>query len=368
MSDLISAIFPGRYVQGAGALATLPEELSKLGRRPFVIGSERARRIVREGADDGLDAATFEPFGGESSDREIGRLAEAARRASSDVVAGAGGGKAIDTAKAVAHAIGAPVAIVPTIASTDAPTSAVAVIYADDGIFERYLFLPRNPDLVLVDTAVIAEAPVRFLVAGMGDALSTWFEAEACRRSGSPNMTGRRPPVAARAITRLCYDVLLADAVQAKADAESGTVTPAVERVVEANTLLSGLGFESGGLAAAHAIHNGLTALAETHHIWHGEKVAFGVLAELYLRSESAEQVAEVYALCESIGLPTTLAALGLPEPTDDQLRRVAVRATAAGETVYHEPVEVTPGRVARALRLADAEGRRRLATAGAAR
>ena len=49
------------------------------------------------------------------------------------------------------------------------------------------------------------------------------------------------------------------DGVAAARDVEVDALTPALERVVEANTLLSGLGFESGGLCIAHAVHNGLT-------------------------------------------------------------------------------------------------------------
>lgn len=56
-------------------------------------------------------------------------------------------------------------------------------------------------------------------------------------------------------------------------------MTPALEHIVEANILLSGLGFESGGLASCHAIHNGFTVLEQTHKYYHGEKVAFGTLA-----------------------------------------------------------------------------------------
>src|SRR5208283_79977 len=130
---------------------------------------------------------TVERFGGESSQEEVDRLTNVAKAQGCDVVVGIGGGKAIDTAKAVGYGVQAGVAIVPTIASTDAPTSAVAVIYTSDGAFLRYLFLPRNPDLILVDTGVIAKAPVRYLVAGMGDALSTWFEAESCRTAYAPN-------------------------------------------------------------------------------------------------------------------------------------------------------------------------------------
>jgi glycerol dehydrogenase len=83
-----------------------------------------------------------------------------------------------------------PVAIAPTIASTDAPCSALSVIYTDSGEFDRYLMLPHNPNMVIVDTKVVAGAPARLLAAGIGDALATWFEARACSRSGATTMAG----------------------------------------------------------------------------------------------------------------------------------------------------------------------------------
>lgn len=138
----------------------------------------------------------------------------------------------------------------PTIASTDAPCSALSVIYSDEGVFEKYLFLPANPNMVLVDTTIVAAAPVRLLVAGMGDALATYFEARACEASGATNCVGGKTTLAAMGLARLCYDTLLEDGVKAKLAVENGVCTKAVEHVIEANTYLSGLGFESGGLAA----------------------------------------------------------------------------------------------------------------------
>ena len=273
-----------------------------------------------------------------------------------------GGGKVLDAGKAVAHAANARLMIVPTIASTDAPCSAVSVIYTPEGAFKRYLFFPRNPDLVLVDTAVIARAPKRFLVSGIGDALSTWFEADACRRACAPNQAGGLSTLAAGALARLCYDTILEFGVAALRSAEAGVATPALERVVEANTLLSGLGFESAGLASAHSIHNGLTRLAGTHDFYHGEKVAIGVQAGLFLADRPPALMEEVYTFCESVGLPTTLAQIGLPNASDADLREVATAACAEGETIHHEAVPVTPERVFAALRAADSYGRQRAA------
>ena len=356
---ITTSIFPGRYVQGAGALNCLGEEAARLGRTPFVIADPVADDLKHETIAQSLaelDVA-LERFSGECSEAEIERLAGLSASHSSDVVIGIGGGKALDAAKAVAHERALPVVIVPSLASTDAPCSALSVIYTPDGGFERYLFLPKNPDVVVVDTAFVAEAPPRFLVAGMGDALATWFEAESCRIRRAANMTGRLGTMTAYALARLCYDTLMEYGRLALTACERGVVTPALDHVVEANTLLSGLGFESGGLAACHAIHNGLTTQRETHDYWHGEKVAIGVLASLFLTDQTADQIDEVYDFCRDIGLPTTLADIGLGEASDHQLVEIATAACAEGETIHNEPHDVTPERVVWALKAADAEG-----------
>lgn len=358
-----TAIFPGRYVQAEGAIADLGEEIRPLGSKALlIVGKTAETNIVPVylPAWKKVIDMTVERFGGESSDAEIQRLTEVAKAQGCDVVVGMGGGKALDTAKAVGYAVQARTAIVPTIASTDAPTSAVAVIYTGDGTFLRYLFLPRNPDLVLVDTQVIAEAPVRYLVAGMGDALSTWFEADSCRTAYAPNQCGGLGTLAGYALARLCYDTIREHGVAARMACEQKVVTPALAHVVEANTLLSGLGFESAGLAAAHSIHNGLTRLPATHGYFHGEKVAIGTLASLFLADRPSRDIDEVYGFCESVGLPTTLADIGISDATDDDLRIVAEAACAEGETIHHEPCPINVDAVVAALKTADHYGRSR--------
>jgi len=361
---LTTTIFPGRYVQGYDALQSLGEEVKRFGKKALLLVDPFVHENILssfEGTLDGVLDYHTEPFRGESSDEEIERVADIVRSRGLEVVVGIGGGKTLDTAKAVAYHTERPTVIVPTIASTDAATSALAVIYTPEGEFDRYLFLPHNPELVLVDTHVIANAPVEFLVSGMGDALATWFEAESTRQAYAPNMTGNLGSMTAYALARLCFDTLMEYGLDARTACEVHAVVPALEKIVEANTLLSGLGFESGGLAAAHAIHNGFTVLEAAHHAYHGEKVVFGVLASLYLTGKPSELIDQVYTFCEEVGLPTTLAALGLDEVTDEELMRVAEAATVEDETIHNEPMPVTDASVFAALKAADAEGARRL-------
>jgi len=212
----------------------------------------------------------------------------------------------------------------------------------------------------LVDTKIIAQAPVRFLISGMGDALATWFEAKSCKTKNAGNMTGDIGSTTAISLADLCYKILIEYGLSAKLACEANVITPALEDVIEANTLLSGLGFESGGLAAAHSIHNGLTVLEQTASYFHGEKVTIGVLASLFLTDKPKDIITEVFSFCETIGLPTTLSDIGLSDVSDIDLQKVAELACAAGETIHNEPIFVTSEKVFAAIKAADTFGKKR--------
>ncbi|HIJ81216.1 MAG TPA: glycerol dehydrogenase [Desulfuromonadales bacterium] len=354
---------PGRYVQGAGVIREIGEHLSRLGKTALIIGGKTALSLC--GADILASCAAQgvtchqEIFQGVSSQQEIRRLAGLAEANRVDVIVALGGGASIDAGKAVSHELNVSVVVVPTVISSDAPCSALSVIYTEDGVFERYLFLRKNPDCVLVDTTLVAQSPVRFLVAGMGDALATFWESDTCFRSGRPNPLtgGGLPTLATRALARLCYDTLLESGLPAMLAVEKKVVTPAVEAIVEANTLLSGLSSENGGHAAAHSIHNGLTTLESANKKLHGEKVAFGVLAQLVLEGRLQRDIREVQAFCASVGLPLCLEDLGVLEPAATDIRMVAEAAIVEGETIHSTWFPVTAEMVEAAIWTADALG-----------
>jgi glycerol dehydrogenase len=362
---ITTTIFPGRHIQGYGAIKRLGPEIARLGHSGFLICSPTVYGKSQPAFWEEMGKyarVVVEKFGGECCDEEIDRLHRLAEKVDCELVIGMGGGKVMDTAKAVAHKRNARLVIVPTLAASDAPCSAVSVIYNREGVMDRPMLHLRNPDVVLVDTQMIVEAPVRFLVAGMGDALSTWFEAESCQKKYAANMTftGDIGSMTGYALARLCYESLLEYGLMAKRACEQHSIVPAVEHIVEANTLLSGLGFESGGIAGAHGIQMGLSTLKETHHCLHGEVVAFSTLASLFLTDKKQGVIDEVFAFCESVGLPTTLGEIGLPDVSDSILTKVAEAVLAEDNPIHNEPIPVTKEMIIGAIKAADYEGKLR--------
>ncbi|MFD6030631.1 glycerol dehydrogenase [Cellulosimicrobium funkei] len=362
-------ISPLRYVQARGALTRLGEFVRPIGTKPLLVADDVVWGIVQDTV-----AVSFQEqdlprhrtgFGTYATAAEVDRLAREIDELGADVIVGIGGGSTIDAVKAAGHLSGIRWASVPTVASTDAPCSALSVIYTEDGAFEEYRFFPHNPDLVLVDTGLVANAPVKFLVAGVGDALATWIEARAVAEANASTMAGGLPLVTGTALAQLSWDILWENALPAIDAVKNHLVTPAVEKVVEANTLLSGLGFESGGLAAAHAIHNGLTAAPQTHGLTHGQKVNIGSVTQLVLEGAPTEEIEEFVRFTTRVGLPNTLTEIGLTADDVHDLTRVAEAATAEGETIHAMPFPVRVPELVDALRSIEGFSRRVRAEAG---
>ena len=350
---------PLKYVQGPGEIKNIIEYAKVFGKSAYAIASpsmyERYGKPIADSFGD--FPIKLVKFNRECCKKEINRLVEDLKTSNCDLVIGIGGGKTLDTAKAVAFYSHLPSIIVPTIASTDAPCSALSVIYTEEGQFEQYLFLPKNPEVVIVDSEVVSKAPVRLLVSGMGDALATYYEARSSNSTRSAVMAGGNGSVSGMALAKACRDTLFEEGVQAKLSCEQKLTSVALEKIIEANTYLSGIGFESGGLAGAHAIHNGFTALEETHKMYHGEKVAFGLIAMMVLEDDPMDEIMEVIKFCKSVGLPTTLAQLGVTDPTPEKIHKVAELSMAEGETIHAMNVALTPDRIASAIFVADKLG-----------
>jgi glycerol dehydrogenase len=344
---------PLRYVQGPDALLQLGEQLQILGlKNPLILASPSARKAVGATLSQGLEsrgiAYAFTEFTGECTRREIERVKNLCIEGGHDAIINCGGGKTLDAGRAAAAKsalnveknppefipdLGAGVACIniPTVAATDASTSAVSLVYCDNHTVEATMVYPTSPTMVFVDTSVIAKSPVRLLVAGMGDALATYFEAAMTYQTGSRAVvTQSYSTRATQALARLCFDLLMEYGLQGKIEAEAGVPGPGLEAVVEANILLSGLGFESGGISASHAVGHGFHHIPEFFEVpqYHGELVAFGTLVQLLLERRKPAFLDTVFGFCVSVGLPTTFAEMTLRDLTDEALETVALAAS----------------------------------------
>ncbi len=364
-------IAPRKYVQGKGVLGSAGEYLAALGKKPAILWDATVKDIVGDVLLAGLQEAGLEvvdvAFAGDSTKAEAARVAGILKESGADVAVGVGGGKVLDTAKAAAAEAGTKIVTCPTIASNDSPTSSYTVWYDEDGNCLGFESWGVNPDLVLVDTAVIAHGPVASFVAGMGDGLGTWVEAEACFKARGGNLAGGTATMAARAIARLCYETLMDHGVDARRAVERNLVTHAVEKVVEANVLLSGLGFESGGVATAHMVANCLPSFPECHGLMHGHEVGFGVITQLCLDEDAdPAEVAKIVDFEIAVGLPVTFADLGLDGVGRERLQPIGAICGGDGSLCENHPFAVSADDVIDAMIAADALGESRKNMLGA--
>jgi glycerol dehydrogenase len=349
---------PSRYVQGPGVLNECATYINHWGTHPFIIGGKTAYSVVKDTLNRALEGDDCSIAGVMSDVRKctpriITAGCEKVKESGGDLILGVGGGSAVDAAKAVSYYLNLPVVTIPTVASTNADISAVSVVYDEQGKYKERIQLPENPKVALVDTEVLVSAPPTFLASGMGDALSARFEVEACMASKSPNHVGGSAPAVVGVICKLCYDTLIRHGHQAWSDAQENRVTETVEAVVEAIKLHSAIGFESGGNAAAHAMHNGFTRASPVKGS-HGEIIAFTIIAQLFLENQSETFIRQIAQWCRVLELPSTLSDLSVP---DDYIEAVSKESCSKDSSIHNEPFPVSPEMVASAIRSASALG-----------
>lgn len=205
----------GHYIQGPGAIQYLPQVVSQLGRRAIIFGGaqfddreEESFRALFAGS--GVELM-FQKLWDRCSTAEVEHFQALIRDqvGTIDVVIGFGGGRTLDTTQVIGMQLGRKVILMPTSAATNAAASSLSVLY--DNEIGRAVFLNGNPDYVIADTNYIIQAPAIMLDAGIGDALSTYFEA---RNNWSVNnintvMPGYRTTACGRQMAKACIKSLL---------------------------------------------------------------------------------------------------------------------------------------------------------------
>jgi len=333
---------PAFYIQGPGSLNLLGEKAAALGRSVVAICDAAVLPHIEAELTETLNrqdiSPTVIPFDADVTHREMDRLAEEVRRKGGDVVVGIGGGRTLDTAKGVARRTGLPFVSVPTVASTDAPSTRGIVIYDDHHTMVAVEQMDENPAFVIVDTAVIAKAPARLLRGGIGDALTAKFEAEGAWKGTGLSKQGTRPLKTGVMLGDVCYRMLLEHGPGAMRVAGTGEVTPDLEAVIEAILWLSAVAFENTGLSVAHAVATELGAIEPVRkQSLHGEQAAYGTLVQALAEGRPEEELKTLFSFYDEIGMPRRLADLGLPLVDDTSIKNLAAASAKSAFLVNQE-------------------------------
>ncbi|WP_071191099.1 iron-containing alcohol dehydrogenase family protein [Trichormus sp. NMC-1] len=341
----VSTISPGKVIRGAGALSTAAAEVANLGTRPFIVSGNHTLNISQQSLQPIFQSQELHTvsvsYGVDCCEASLKALRKAAKEHKADIIVGVGGGKALDTAKLVAHQLTLPVVTIPTSAATCAAWTALSNVYSATGAFLYDVALSRCPDVLILDYDLIQTAPQRTLVAGIGDAIAKWYEA-----SVSSGHLQETLIIAAVQQARVLRDILF----QKSAVALQSPGSQVWQEVVDATVLLAGVIGGLGGAqcrtVAAHAVHNGLTHIAG-HGSIHGEKVAYGILVQLRLEemiqgnqlaASARQQLLKFYV---EIGLPQKLADLGLGNITLGELQTAAEISLEPNSDIHRLPFNV---------------------------
>jgi len=337
MENIIIRGAPNQYQCKEGVLDELEEKLVHSGiKRILIVTGENSWEAASPyfPALNEVDAS-IEFYNGECSPEEITRIAKLATDLDVDAIVAVGGGKVIDIVKASSNESRKKSVIIPTLASNCAPWTPLSVIYTEEGVMTHYDIYPTGIELLLIEPRIIIEAPLNLFVAGIGDTLAKWYEADV--QIGQ--LEEKSVPVdIAYFAAKQCKEVLLTHSERAIEAVHAETANPSFIKVVEAVIVLGGMvggyGDSYGRIAGAHSIHNGMTVLEETHTKLHGDKVAYGILVQLLLEEKLGEMktVADFY---EKLGLPTSLVDLGIENVTEEVAFQIAEKATQTGESIH---------------------------------
>jgi glycerol dehydrogenase-like iron-containing ADH family enzyme len=346
-------VAPARVVRGRQALDEAIEYIIALGQRPLVVGGEHSLELDRldillARPELEIDRVNYAPDCCESS---LDRLQQVVATHRADLMIGVGGGKCLDAAKLLAYRCQLPIVTIPTSGATCAAWTALSNIYSEDGAFRYDVSLPKCPDLLILDYDLVATAPQRMLVAGIGDAIAKWYEASVSSGHSTQTLL-----IAAVQQARVLRDILFQKSIAALEHPGGEDWVEVVDATVLLAGVIGGLGGAQCRTVAAHAVHNGLTHLPGSHHALHGEKVAYGILVQLRLQemlqedrlaAVARQQLLEFYG---AIGLPKTLADLGLSEITLSQLHHAANLACKPDSDLHRLPFAVVPEQLVAAM------------------
>ncbi len=355
-SDILNLqVAPANIIKGENCLINSGKFIANFGKLPLIVGGEKTLKFIENYLNPICRefnlTPSYQSYTPDCSESSLKKLEKAATSHQADFIIGVGGGKGLDTAKLLGYNCHLPVITIPTSGATCAAWTALSNIYSESGAFQYDVSLRNCPNLLILDYNLISTAPTYTLVAGIGDAIAKWYEASISSGDSSATLT-----IAAVQQARVLRDILL----QKSEIALKNPLGEEWKEVVDATVLLAGVSGGLGGAScrtvAAHAVHNALTHLPETHHQLHGAKVAYGILVQLRLEemvvnnqlaTTARQQLIKFY---QTINLPCSLEDLGLDNITLAQLRFCAELTCQPSSDIRRLPFNVTPEQLVAAM------------------
>ena len=227
------SIYLPSYTIGEGVYESIGSICTPYGKTAVVIGGHRAvesaRKAICEGAESGkIEILDFVWFGGECSYENLELLKANETVQKADMIFAVGGGKATDTAKALAEETQKPVFTFPTIASNCSACTSVSIMYHADGSFLKPYFLKKPPVHAFIDLGIIAKSPERYMWAGMGDTYAKYFESTVSSRGEHLNHYVGLGVT----ISQMCLNPILEYGEKAMEDNRAGRVSEELAQTV----------------------------------------------------------------------------------------------------------------------------------------
>lgn len=321
---------PGQFLSEPGALKYLDEKLAGFN-HPVILTGKLSYEAFQKHYPGSLELPVFH-YDGTASHQDMKRLSKLIKGA--DCIIGIGGGRVLDTTKGTADLLNIEYVTVPTVLGTCAAYTPLSAVYHPDHTFKQVDYYEKAPQLCLMDLNLLIESPKKYFMGGIGDTLAKWYEAEGITRH-YPQELPTMVQVGLKT-AKVTQESLLADSHEALASMEKGEVTDtfirAAEAVVGVAGTVGGFAGEYGRMAGAHAIHNGMSLVSETHSFEHGVKVAYGVLVQLWASGDE-EEVRKLLPFYRENNFPHRLVDFGITKDRQEKAQKIASFAASDSET-----------------------------------
>ena len=294
----------GRYIQCHGALKRAGEEMVFFGKKAYLLYGDdvvkgKTSQVLEESLRESGITFQSEIFEGPSTEKSFGEVAARVRESGAEIVAGIGGGRIIDIAKAAGDMADASIFTIPTSAATCAAYAVLYVVYGEDGNVDHSGFLNHEISGVIVDMdLVVNDCPRRYFVSGIVDAMAKKPEFSFTMAHLKDEGMIATSEIATK-IADFTYSKYMRDTRQALKDFDDGKDSMLIDDMVNMNIMLTGMvsDLSTGG-------------------------------KQLAVNGRPEAEIEELKAFLREVGIPVSIREAGVPQDGLEELITYVHRVT----------------------------------------